>query len=124
MMKKKIKIASLVVSMLLLIGAVIGISAFADAAPSVEIMQKNIAYEGAVKTLFAIKAENADGLTVKVNFYDTDPSEEGAVIAYTKGVGAKTTIGDEEYDVVFSEGFRPKELRKSIFDRLNKILDK
>ena len=115
MMKKNIKIASFVVSMLVFIGAVIGISAFADTAPSVEIMQKNIAYEGAVKTLFAIKAENADGLTIKVNFYDTDPSGEGAVIAYTKGVGAKTTIGDEEYDVVFSEGFRPKELRKSIF---------
>ena len=113
--KTNVKIISLAVSMLLLVGAVIGISAFADTSPTVEIAQKNISYEGAVKTLYAVKTANADGYTVQVNFYDTDPAAEGAVPAYTKGVGGQITVGEEPLDVVFSKGFSPEMLRKSIF---------
>lgn len=113
-MKKNIKIISLVVSMLLLVGAVIGISVSADSTPSIEIAQKNVSYEGAVKTLYAVKTENADGYTAKINFYDADPAKGGEVV-YTKGVGGTITLGEETLDVVFSNGIAPNSLRKSIF---------
>ena len=115
-MKKNFKIITLAVSLLLLIGAVIGISAFAEeTAPSIEIVRKNVSYEGAVKTLFVIETENAEGYTIKVNFYDVNPEAEGAEVKYTKGVDGKTTIDGVEYDVVFSKGIAPANLRKSIY---------
>lgn len=115
-MKKNFKIITLAVSLLLLIGAVIGVSVFAEeTAPSIEIVRKNVSYEGAVKTLFVIDTENAEGYTIKVNFYDVDPATEGAEVAYTKGVDGKTTIDGVEYDVVFSKGIAPANLRKSIY---------
>ena len=101
--------------MLLLVGAVIGISvSAAENDPTVEITAKNISYEGAVKTLYIVETANADGLTVQVNFYDTDPAKGGALL-YTKGVGGQITLGETECDVVFSNGFAPNELRNSIF---------
>ncbi len=116
MMKKNFKVITLVVSLLLLMGAVIGISAFAEeTAPSIEIVRKNVSYEGAVKTLFVIDTENAEGYTIKVNFYDVNPEAEGAELKYTKGVDGKTTIDGVEYDVVFSKGIAPANLRKSIY---------
>ena len=113
-MKKNIKIVSLVLSMLLLVGAVIGISVSATDDPTVEITAKNISYEGAVKTLYIVETANADGLTVQVNFYDTDPAKGGEAL-YSKGIGGQITLDEVEYDVVFSKGFAPAELRNSIF---------
>ena len=113
-MKKNFKILSLVLSMLLIVGAAVGISVSADNDPRVEITAKNIAYEGAVKTLYVVDTENADGLTVKVDFYGTNPAEGGELL-YSKGVGNTITLDEVEYDVVFSEGFRPKDLRDSLF---------
>lgn len=114
-MKKNIKILTLALSLLLIIGAVIGVTAFAADAPSVEIVRKNISYDGAVKTLYAIDAENIGTGKVAVQFYSVDPSTEGATADYTKFASEKITLDDAEYDVVFSTGFRPTELRKSIF---------
>ena len=112
---KNIKIVSLVLSMLLLIGAAVGIASFANDAPSVEIAQKNISYDGAVKTLYAVKTENAGDATVSVRFYDADPSTAGANLLYTKEAYGTITIGEEELQVVFSKGFSPSELRKSVW---------
>ena len=114
-MKKNIKILTLALSLLLIIGAVIGVTAFADNAPSVEIVRKNISYDGAVKTLYAIDAENIGTGKVAVQFYSVDPSTEGATADYTKFASEKVTLGDAEYDVVFSKGFRPTDLRASIW---------
>ena len=101
--------------MLLLIGAVIGITAFADEAPSVEIVRKNISYDGAVKTLYALDAKNVGNGKVGVLFYSVDPADESAEYDYVKYASEKITLGKAEYDVVFSKGFRPTDLRKSIF---------
>lgn len=114
-MKKNIKILTLALSLLLIIGAVIGVTAFAADAPSVEIVRKNISYDGAVKTLYAIDAENIGTGKVAVQFYSVDPLTEGATADYTKFASEKITLDDAEYDVVFSKGFRPTDLRKSIF---------
>ena len=112
-MKKNFKIVSLVLSMLLIVGAVVGISVSASD-PAIEITSKNVSYEGAVKTVYIVETENADGYTVKVNFYDTDPANGGEAL-YSKGIGNTVTLGEVEYDVVFSNGFAPNQLRNSIF---------
>ena len=49
-----VKIITLVLSCLLLIGAAIGISVSAENDPAVSIKAKNISYEGAIKILYAI----------------------------------------------------------------------
>ena len=99
--------------MLLIVGAVVGISVSASD-PAIEITSKNVSYEGAVKTVYIVETENADGYTVKVNFYDTDPANGGEAL-YSKGIGNTVTLGEVEYDVVFSNGFAPNQLRNSIF---------
>ena len=114
-MKKNVKMLTLALSLLLVIGSVIGVTAFAADTPSVEIVRKNISYDGAVKTLYAIEAENIGSGKVAVQFYSVDPSEEGATADYTKLASDKITLGEKEYDVVFSQGFRPTDLRKTIY---------
>ena len=58
-MKKSVKLITLILSAVLLIGCAIGISVSADeSAPTVSIKYKNIAYEGAPKVLYAVEATN------------------------------------------------------------------
>ena len=79
--------------MLLLVGAVIGISVSATDDPTVEITAKNISYEGAVRTLYIVETANSDDLTVQVNFYDTDPANGGELL-YSKGITDKITLDE------------------------------
>ena len=80
-----LKIATLVLSCLLLIGAVIGISVSADDSPAVSIKAKNISYEGAVKVLYAVEAQNVpEGAKVQMAFFNEMPTavtEDGPVFA-------------------------------------------
>ena len=76
-MKKATKIITLILSAILLIGAAIGISISAEEeAPTVSVKYKNIAYEGAVKVLYAVEAQNLpEGAKVQMYFYDAEPTE-------------------------------------------------
>ena len=110
---KLTKIITLVLSCLLLIGAAIGISVSAADEPAVSIKAKNIAYEGAIKVLYAVDADNVpEGAEVKMYFY-TDAEGD---VAYEKAAHAEdTVIGEETYKTFFSEGIAPKSMRTPIY---------
>ena len=117
-MKNTTKIITLILSAVLLIGAVIGISVSAeDTAPAVSIKFKNIAYEGAVKVLYAVEAQNLpEGAKVQMYFYDAEPTDESAP-AYIKDEYSdeELIIGDATYKAFFSDGIAPKNLRKPLW---------
>ena len=117
-MKKTTKIITLILSAILLIGCAIGISVSAEeTAPTVSVAYKNIAYEGAVKVLYAVDAQGlADGQTVQMYFYDAEPTEESTP-AYVKEeyTAEALEIGGVTYKAFFSEGIAPKNMRKAIW---------
>lgn len=120
MNKKTLKIVTLILSCLLLIGAAIGITAAADGTePSVEIVNKNVAYEGAVQLVFALETKNADDFTAKVVF--TDGAADVAVgknanetNGYVKNTVGSITANNTVYPLVYSDGIAAKMLRKEI----------
>ena len=107
------KIVILALSCLLLIGAVMGISASAEETPAVGIKYKNIAYEGAIQVLYAVEAENIPtGGKVQMYFYDSEEDTEPLVKdEYTD---EKLVIGDVTYHAFFSYGIAPKNMRAPI----------
>ena len=73
-MKKTTKIITLILSAILLIGCVIGISVSAEETPSVSVKYKNLAYEGAIQVLYAVEAKNVPaGAKVQMYFFDAKP---------------------------------------------------
>lgn len=110
---KLIKIVTLVLSCLLLVGAVIGISVSAANDPEVTIKAKNISYEGAIKVLYAVDAQNVpEGAEVKMYFYTAKDGE----VAYEKVAHSEDiTIGDATYKTFFSNGIAPKNMRTPIY---------
>ena len=117
-MKKTTKIITLILSAILLIGAAIGISISAEEeSPTVSVKYKNIAYEGAVKVLYAVEAQNLpEGAKVQMYFYDAEPTEESEP-AYVKDEysAEDLIIGGVTYKAFFSEGVAPKNMRKPIW---------
>ena len=116
-MKKTTKIVTLILSAILLIGCVVGITAFADETPTVAIKYKNLAYEGAIQVLYAVDAQNVpDGAAVRMYFYDAEP-EDGAAPAYVKDAytAEELIIGGVKYYAFFSYGVAPKDMRKTIY---------
>lgn len=110
---KLVKIITLVLSCLLLVGAVIGISVSAADETTVTIKAKNLSYEGAIKVLYAVDAQNVPAdAEVKMYFYT---AKDGA-LAYEKAAHSKDMqIGTESYKVFFSEGIAPKNMRTPIY---------
>ncbi len=114
MKNRNIKIVTLILSCLLLIGCCFAIAAAAEDAPAAQIVRKNIAYEGAVKIVYAIDAQNvADTQEVKLYFYDSADAEEPYEVKAL--FDQKVTIDGKEYAIAFSAGIAPKDMRKSIF---------
>ena len=109
-----VKIITLALSCLLLVGAVIGISASAEETPAVQIKYKNIAYEGAVQVLYAVEAAGIpDGGKVQMFFYDSNEDTEPRVKdEYTDKA---LTIGGVTYHAFFSYGIAPKNMRAPIY---------
>ena len=117
-MKKTIKLITLILSAVLLIGAAIGISVSATTdAPTVEIVGKNLSYEGAIKVLYAVEATNVpEGAKVQMAFFDKMPTSAEDTPKYVKDENSKTLIiGDKECKAFFSEGIAPKDMRKNIY---------
>ena len=110
---KLLKIVTLVLSCLLLIGAVIGITVSADSSPAVSIKAKNISYEGAIRILYAVDADNVpEDAEVKMYFY----TEKDGAVAYEKEANEKDiTLGDETYNAFFSDGIAPKNMRAPLY---------
>ena len=88
-MNKKMKIITLILSCVLLIGAAVGITVAAEEnAPTVKIAGQNISYEGAVKVAYYIPAEGLEGYTVKVL------SKVSETFTYGKTVGEQLTYSE------------------------------
>ena len=121
-MKKSTKIITLVLSCLLLIGAVVGVTALAsENEPTVVIEGQNISYEGAVRVAYYVKAENLGDYSVKMLVSEApfaipaNVNEPGAGVAVTDVTDTVTIDGRGEYMLGYSEGVVPKELRVDIY---------
>ncbi len=114
--KKLIKVFAAIISCLLLVGAVIGISVAAEeTAPAIEY--KNLAYEGAVQIVYYVKeadvkAAEDKGYTVKLaTWTEADKSDlvEKEAESFTK------VVGETEYTVFASKGIAPKMMRDTVY---------
>ena len=121
-MKNTVKIITLVLSCMLLIGGIIGIGVSAEDAPSVEIYKKIISYEGAVRIAYAVdSSELSDGEEIKIAFsYNENVTAPTGKLnaedfAYVNGVSEIYEIGDKSYPTVFSNGFAPVNMTKTIY---------
>jgi len=121
-MKNKIKLISAVICCLLLIVAALGIGASAAGDKTVSIYKKTLSYEGAVRILYAVDAENlAEGEQIKLLFsYDEDVTApvgtlDESAYAYVKGTEAIQSLGGKDYPVAFSEGFAPVDMTKPVY---------
>ena len=85
MKNKTLKIALLVLSFALLVGAAFAMSVSADDTVTPKIVSQNVAYTGDFALMYAIDAE---GITdpVTLNVYDQYPSETSVVPVFTKTV--------------------------------------
>ena len=120
-MKKNVKIITVVLSCLLLIGAVIGISVSAAEDTNVAIAKKSLSYEGAVRILYAIDAENVNaGDKVKMLFsYEEITAPTGILnesdYAYVNSVEGYEEINGKTYPIICSKGFAPVEMTKPVY---------
>lgn len=120
-MKNNLKIFSIILSCLILIG-IMAVASSAESDATVGIYKKIISYEGAVRIAYSINAENlADGDEIKVVFsYDEDKTVslgqlDASEYAYVNGVSAIYEIGGVDYPTVFSNGFAPANLTKTVY---------
>ena len=114
-MNKTTKIVTLILSAILLIGCMVGISVSAEDVPAVSVKYKNLAYEGAIQVLYAVDAENVPaGAKVQMYFYDTKDAADPYFIKdeYTD---EELIIGGKTYHAFFSKGIAPKDMRKPIY---------
>lgn len=85
-MKKNTKILVFVLSLVLLIGAAMSVSA-AEETPAPEIMAKNVIYGADIRFQFAIDAtELGANKTITVKIYDADPAGEANLLDTTTAV--------------------------------------
>ncbi len=130
--RKTAKLLTLVLSCILIIGAMMGITALADETvndqtenPGVDtgvegnvpentvaIKYKNVSYAEEMKLVYYVKAENAllDGQSVKVLYWE----EEGET-PVTLESQATLTVEGVKHEAFFSAGFGPVDMRKTVY---------
>ena len=130
-MKRNIKLISLVITAILLVGAVIGISVSADTAeasatPGVRIAGQNMAYEGAVQVLYLVETKNTD-LTPALLISDAEFTAPANISELAEGVTLKECPTDNEgkpltieangkvYYALFSDGIGAVNMRSPIY---------
>ena len=116
-MKKNFRIVTLILACLLLIGAAVGISVCADEAPTVQIKYRNLAYEAAPQLVYYVDAQNvAEGDTVKVLFYETEPAAVSLeTAAYASDSFGTLSVAGVDYAAFASGEIAPKNLRLAIW---------
>lgn len=110
--KKLIKILATIVSCLLLVGAVIGITAFAEeTAP--EIRYKNLAYEGTVQIVYYVDTNGLpEGYTVKLaTWTEADKSD----LDEKEAENFPKEVGGINYTIFTSNGIEPKKMRDTVY---------
>ena len=117
MNKKLMKVITLILTCLLLVGAAVGITVAAEdaeaATPSVEIAKKNVSYDSKAQILYAVKAENVpEGATVQMLFGTAAQTAAVGEVA----VGAKDANGTYNgMPVFFSAGIAAKDYRMDLY---------
>ena len=115
--KKAIKFTILALSLVLIIGAAIGIGVSAEGEElSVEITKRNIAYGDVIKVLFAVDDTNAGGNDVEMLYYLEDPQANPDAKAY-KGAPYEDgyTEGDVTYPAFYTAAFPAKDIDKQVY---------
>ena len=119
-MKKTTKIITIVLSCLLLIGVMVGISVSAAEDTTIAIAKKSVSYEGAVRITYALDVKNLNGGIIKVAFSDEEmaaPQGKLDELGYDFIGGVETyyDIGGVTYPVVCSDGFAPALFTKPVY---------
>ena len=119
-MKKTTKIITIVLSCLLLIGVMVGISVSAAEDTTIAIAKKSVSYEGAVRITYALDVKNLNGGIIKVAFSDEEmaaPKGKLDELGYDFIGGVETyyEIGGVTYPVVCSDGFAPALFTKPVY---------
>jgi len=110
-MKKtnSIKIFTLVISLVLMIGIAVGIVASAEESNTYEIKSININYDDTVNVLIAVDAPNADNIEVLYTIGDNATEYEatyyGMVDIYDDGIS---------YPVYYTKGIAPKDMGEKV----------
>lgn len=113
---RNFKILVLALSLVLIIGAVLMISASADEALSVSITKKNISYGDVVTVLFAVDDTKAGDNEVEVLYYLDDPQSTPDAKAYT-GVAYEKGYTEDgvTYPAFFTAAFPAKDIGAQVY---------
>ena len=113
---KSTKLALIILSLALLIGAVIGVSASAETdTPTLDIYSKNLSYGSNISILFAVKSANLDGAEVKLNVYESDPTAAAVEPAATVSKAYEDTVHGELCDIFFTPGINAKSIHRQVY---------
>lgn len=113
---KSTKLVLIILSLALLIGAVIGVSASAETeTPTLDIYSKNLSYGSNISILFAVKSANLDGAEVKLNVYESDPTAAAVEPAATVSKSHEETVHGELCDIFFTPGINAKSIHKQVY---------
>lgn len=116
------KFIVLIISVALLVAGIIGISASADDAPTLEIYSKNLSYGGTISIAFAVDAQNVDADAVELLIYTSEPTD-GAVADYTVSTSTAATVHEREALVFLTPGIAAKDMTKQIYVKAHAVVN-
>ena len=119
---KSTKLIVLIISIALLAAGIIGISASAEDAPSLEIYSKNLSYGGTISIAFAVDAQNVDADAVELLIYTSEPAD-GAAADYTVSTSTAATVHEREALVFLTPGIAAKDMTKQIYVRAHAVVN-
>lgn len=114
------KVVTIWLTIVLLLGAVVGINVLAAGEEVATVDYKNVSYDGQIQLVYYVKssvADAADGSYVKLRFWfpgvvPTDANTEGYE---EKESAVQTTIKGDDYSLYFSGGILPKMMREDVY---------
>jgi len=111
-MKKHTRILALAISLLLLIGAVVGITVSAEDAVAPEIISYNVAHGNEFRFMFAVKADTVSGETLTLTVVDADGAEADEVTLAGEALAAaqETVNGVDCYVIATNKGVAAKDM--------------
>lgn len=120
---KSTKLIALLISAVLLIATIAGISASAEeGTPSLEIFSKNLSYGGTISIAFAVDAENIDSKDVELLVYTSEPTEDSEA-AHVVKTSEVSTVHEREALVFLTPGIASKDMTKQIYVKAHAVVD-
>ena len=120
---KSTKLTALLISAVLIIAAIAGITASAEEGePSLEIFSKNLSYGGTISIAFAVDAENIKAEDVELLIYTSEPTEDSKA-SHTVKTSETATVHEREALVFLTPGIASKDMTKQIYVRAHAVVD-